>query len=79
MSLRSAYQVFARLKLGSKLAMNEVVKSHELLLSAISGDDAGYAEAMFRSLIMIGGYRTLGKEVPAGLHGYITYSDRGAS
>lgn len=79
MSLRSAYQVFGRLKLGSKLAMNEVVKTHELLLTVLGSGDGDEAEAMFRSLIMIGGYRTLGMEIPAGLRAYITYPDHGAS
>lgn len=71
LSLRSTYRVFVRLSLVSKVAMTEVIKKHEAMLAALSGDDGNKAEAVFRSSIMEGGYEILGKEIPKGLRSYL--------
>lgn len=70
LSLRSTYRVFGRLNLGSRLALPDVLKTHETLLAVLCDDDADRAEATFRSLIMRGGYANLGKEIPQGLKAY---------
>ncbi len=49
-----------------------MARRHKAFLDVLASGDAGEAEALFRSVILIKAYQNMGRPIPSSVTGYIT-------